>query len=150
MDEKAIKKLQQLLRSVELGVENYDRFVKDTSKPELKEKFEQFKKDYTNSSDQIAQKIKDLGGQPLKGSGMAGIMQDISYTARKMAGHTPIGILKSAHLGETINIESAQKVLYDGIEKDSYNLVENHMSQSRNHMHELQSLIRKYEIDPKD
>lgn len=150
MEEKAIRKLSQLLKSVEMGVENYDKFLNDVNDPVLKEKFKAFKDDYTNYSQQISNRIRELGGEPRKGSGIMGIMQEISYSARKMAGHTPMSILKSAHLNETINLEASQKILYEGIEKESYDIIENNMNKSRLHMQELQNLIREYEIKTED
>ncbi len=142
-----IKELNNMLRGCEVGVAGYERYARDVAEPHLKAKFESYKAECAESAKSLAEQIAKLGGEPRYGSGMAGVISGVAYAVRGADGHDSPELLRSAHYGETMSIEQAEKALKtEGLEGESKEILNRQHRASRARQEELIGLIRDYDL----
>ncbi|HWP79247.1 MAG TPA: DUF2383 domain-containing protein [Candidatus Acidoferrum sp.] len=142
-----IKELNALLRSCEIGVSGYDKYARDAAEPVLKGKFDHYKSEYAENAKSIAERITALGGSPKYGTGMAGIVSDVTYAVRGQDGREAPELLRTAHYGETKNIDATERVLSaPGLDEESRDVLRRQHRSARARQEELIDLIRDFDL----
>ena len=138
-----IKELNSLLRECEVGMSGYDKCFRDATNPTLRGKFESYKADYAENANAISQRITELGGNPKYGAGMACVISNVAYVLRGADGHNASELLRTAHYGETKNIDVMERVISNPqLDENSKELLRRQHSDARARQEELIDLIR--------
>lgn len=145
MNNKTINELNAVLKGEQMAIQAYERFINEMDGEDLKEKLKNIQMDHKRHSDELAQYIKNNGGQPQYGTGLGGIMAELKAAVEQIGKRTSYDILKEAYDGEDKGIAMAEEVVKGDLDKESSTLVNRILQEDHAHLKELAKLIGKYE-----
>lgn len=145
MDNTQVNELNALLKGEHMAIEAYERFIHDVEDGNLKKEFQEFQKDHKRHADDLAERIRQLGGHAELGTGLAGYIASTIITLENMRNNDAKYILKNAYDGEDKGIAKAEEIVKGDLDKKSRNLVNSILSEDHDHLRRMISLLEDIE-----
>ncbi|HYE08747.1 MAG TPA: DUF2383 domain-containing protein, partial [Patescibacteria group bacterium] len=99
MDRKVVKELNAYLKGEYMAIKAYENFVHRIKDPAMRLELQKIQKDHKQHAFKVSERIRSLGGIPVKGPGWMGTMSDIKNLIKRNSDDTKV-ILKDAGKGE--------------------------------------------------
>ncbi|QCX33548.1 DUF2383 domain-containing protein [Caloramator sp. E03] len=142
MNSKIIDELNTLLKGEYMGIDSYEKFIQKVQNKHVKHELQNIQKDHKNHAIKIAERIQDLGGEPVNGVGFIGKIAEVASNIKNINKKSDIEILKQAYDGEDFGIRMATEVVKGDLDGNSAVLVKEMLNEDRNHLDTLNNLIR--------
>lgn len=148
MDNKEnIDTLQELLKGEHMAIHIYDKTKNIQGDGQVMEMLGKFQQEHQKHAEQLSNRIKELGGQPNEGTGMAGMMAGVSSVINSIRG--PEELLKQVYDGEDKGIHSYEDRV-DDLDPVSQELVRTIMSEDHEHLKFFKARMEKEKVENKD
>lgn len=142
MKNKSIKELNTFLKGEHMGIDAYEKFINKVDDENIKNQLQDIQKDHRKHAEKIAERIQDLGGKAKNGVGLTGKIAEAASNIKNIGKKDDISILKQAYDGEDLGIKMATEVVKGDLDNDSAKLIRDILSEDRNHLDKLNSLIQ--------
>lgn len=142
MNEKqTITTLNKFLKGIYMGINGFNRFIAKLQPSPLKETFIVIRDDQIRHANIISERIKILGGEPVKDEGIVGKMTgSISFMFQSLSSEEKI--LKQAIKGENLyGIRMSEQLVKDQLDEQSLSLVKQILDEDRNHVDQLKKYL---------
>lgn len=126
-----IETLNELLKGEHMAIRVYNRTKGIQQDSQVAEKFTQFELDHQRHADQLTQRIIELEGKPEAGTGLAGVMADVTSVINTLRG--PEQLLEQIYDGEDKGIHAYEDRI-DEIDPLSQNMVRQIMKEDHEHL----------------
>ncbi len=130
-NQRQIEALNELLKGEYMARDIYDKTKGIQGDHQVKDLLAKFQEDHDRHIERLKQRILELGGEPIEGTGFAGTMANLSATYKAMLG--PEAILKQVYEGEKMGVHSYEDRL-DGLDETSQELVKEIMAEDHEHL----------------
>jgi len=145
MNETTIKELNTILKGEHMAVKSYEKFISDLKDEYVRDYFNEVSDDHKKHAQLIANRIKELGGDPAEGTGLAGIMTDMSSAIKNLTKRSTLDILKDAYNGEDRGIGKTEEIVKGDLDEKSAVLINKILSEDHDHLKKISDMISKYE-----
>lgn len=143
--QQAIRRLNAMLRSCEVGIEGYQKYAEVTDNLVLRDHFARYQRQQAHAVKQLAGRVTALGGDPRYGSGLDGVVARLGYTLRGVSGEDANELLRSAHYNETVILDTTERLLgEEGLDESTAQLLRNLHQEAKLRQRELAELLRMY------
>jgi len=146
VSEVAVKELNALLKGELMAVDAYERFIQEVEDEKVRQEFRNFQEDHMRHADELAARIRALGGKPDYSTGFAGFMAGLKAMMEGIGGMDDIDILKKAYDGEDKGIAKAEEIVRGDLDEGSKNLVNDILSTDHEHLKTMASMIAEFKI----
>lgn len=143
MNSKVINELNTLLKGEYMGIDSYEKFIQKVENRHVKDELQNIQKDHKNHAIRIAERIQDLGGEPVNGVGFVGKIAEVASNIKNINNKSDIETLKQAYDGEDFGIKMATEVVKGDLDANSAMLVKEILNEDRKHLDTLNNLIQK-------
>jgi len=126
-----IDTLNELLKGEHMAINIYGKTKGIQQDAQVAQMLSKFEQDHHRHAEQLAQRIKDLGGQPETGTGLAGVMADFSSVINSIRG--PEEFLTQIYNGEDKGIHAYEDRI-DEIDPASQEIVKQIMREDHEHL----------------
>lgn len=135
-----IQELNAVLEGNYMAIEAYENYIQKTEDQHMKEVLQQIQQEHKRHSMLIAERIQDLGGRPVEGTGLKGKMV---RWINQVKGRTqePDDILRDAIAGEKRGIELSRELVEGDLDEVSLNLIKDILQRDEQHIQQLQQLL---------
>ncbi len=140
MVKKVVEELNAYLRGEYMAIKSYEKFIERTKDPNVKREFLSIQQDHKKHAYKISERIRSLGGKPVKGAGYMGIMSDMKNLVKRNKDDTKF-ILKDAGRGEYRGIRMAEEIVKGDLDEQSKKLVNDLLNEDRGHVEKMRGLI---------
>lgn len=139
-DELVIQELNESLKGEYMGIHAFEHYIYHTKDPKIKEVLQKIQQDHKRHAAKLAERIQNLGG---KASEDNGIKASISEWMMKMKGFPTDTekIIEEVLKGQQMGIEASEKIVRDDLDPESRQVVENNLSEDREHIDLLNQLL---------
>lgn len=138
--EKQIDTLNELLKGEHMAIHIYDKTKGLQRDDQIAAMLTKFQHDHQRHAEQLTQRIKVLGGTPDAGTGLAGIMADVSAVIDTLKGNEDF--LTHIYNGEDKGIH-AYEDRFDEIDVTSKGIVKQIMEEDHEHLKWFKSRMEK-------
>lgn len=126
-----IDTLNELLKGEHMAIHIYDTTKGIQQDNQVSEMLTQFEQDHQRHAEQLTQRIKDLEGTPEAGTGLSGVMANITSVVNSLRG--PEHLLEQIYNGEDKGIHAYEDRI-DEIDTVSQNVVRQIMNEDHEHL----------------
>lgn len=126
-----IDTLNELLKGELMAINIYEKVKGIQQDEQVSDMFKKFEEDHQRHAEKLSQRIIELGGEPKEGTGLAGIMADISSIFKSLRG--PEEIMKQVYSGEDKGIHAYEDRI-DEIDPVSQEIVRGIMEEDHEHL----------------
>lgn len=144
--EKSIAELNAILKGECMAIHSYERFIENVEDEGVKAEFEKIVQDHERHADEVAGRIKALGGKPNRNTGLAGVMASMKMAVENIGTRETVDVLKDAYDGEDKGIAMAEEIVKGDLDGESAGLVNRILSEDHGHLRRIARIISKYEI----
>lgn len=134
-----IRALNEWLKGQYMGLHAYDHFIEKLKDESVKREFQRIHQDLQRQASDIADRIRQLGGEPVTSEGILGAVQ--SYIASWRIAPCSDEIIKKALEGEQLGIEMTEKTVRGELSASSLALARRILDEDRRHVETLQRLL---------
>lgn len=145
--EKNITELNAVLKGESMAIHSYERFMKNVKDESVKAEFEKIVQDHKRHADELSGRIRALGGEPNRSTGLAGVMASAKMAVENIVARETLDILKEGYDGEDKGIAMAEEVVKGDLDKESAELVNRILSEDHEHLRRMAEIISKHEKD---
>ena len=140
MDKKVVEELNAYLKGEYMAIKSYEKFIERTKDPDVKQELQNIQQDHKKHAFKISERIRNLGGKPVKGAGYIGIMSDMKNLVKRNKYDTEF-ILKDAGRGEYRGIQMAEEIVKGDLDEQSKKLVNDLLNEDRSHVEKMRDFI---------
>ena len=140
MDKKVINELNAYLKGEYMAIKAYDGFLERVIDTGAAEELRNIQDDHKQHARKVAERIRSLGGRPVKGPGLMGAMSDIKNMVKRNSDDTT-DIILDAGRGEYRGIQMAEEVVKGDLDAESMKLVKELLQEDRSHVGKLGDFI---------
>ena len=140
MNDNVIKELNAFLEGNYMAIHGYEKYIQHIKDPNIKNELQKIQQDHKTHAAKVAERIQNLGGMPVDGPGMKGMMSDIMNKLKGTSDDTQF-IIKDACQGEYKGIEMAEEIVKGDLDPDSKKMIELILDKDRSHVIMLDKLI---------
>ena len=141
------QRLQSLLRTSILGIESYNRLIRDVKAESIVRRFRAYGSDYAEFASEISNVMESHGITPTKSSGTVGAMAGMSYKMLGIDHSDTLRMLEAAYKGEMKSLEKTTKLYAESDNEEVKHLIAKNLAASKRRMEELMKLILSYEAE---
>jgi len=145
MDNTVIKELNTVLKGEHMAVESYDRFIHAVENDKVKEEFRKILEDHKRHASLLEERIKELGGEPEKDLGFAGIMANAKMAMKTMGNKETIDLVKQAYDGEDKGVAMVEEIIKGDLDDESAKLMKDILSNEHEHLVQMNHIITQLE-----
>lgn len=145
MKKDVVNELNALYKGEQMAIEAYNTFINDINESDIKETFEDIRKDHEKHAKKLEGRINSIGGDAEHGTGLGGMMFKAKNSVTNVLGKGTVDILKEAYHGEDKGIKMAEEVAKGDLDSESMDMVKAILSADRTHLTQMRDLISKYE-----
>ena len=138
-------KLQSLLRTSILGIESYNRLIRDVKAEAITLKFRSYGKDYEEFASELSNVMESNGAMPTKSSGIVGAMAKTSYDVMGIGGKGTLRMLEAAYKGEMRSLEKSTRLYATANDELVKKTIAKNIAASKRRSEELMKLILSYD-----
>lgn len=140
MNKDVVKELNAFLKGQYMGIHAYEHYIQSTKDPLIKKELQEIQQDHKNHAMKVAERIQNLGGEPVTDEGIVGSVQNAM--SRLATPYTTEGMLQNALKGEEhYGIELSEEMVKGDLDEESRMLVEEIIDRDRQHLEKLDSLL---------
>ena len=136
------KELQALLKGEHMAIDGYEKYIQSIQDQSVKIELQKIQQDHKMHAISLAERIQNLGGKPADGVGIVGRVAGVVSSIKDIGRTNTVGVLKQAYKGEDTGIKMADEIVKGDLDNDSRNLVNNMLNDDRNHLGQLDTLIK--------
>ena len=140
MDRKVVNELNAYLKGEYMAIKAYDSFIHRIKDPTMRLELQKIQRDHKQHASKVSDRIRSLGGIPVKGAGLMGTMADMKNLAKRNSDDTKF-ILKDAGNGEYRGIQMAEEVVKGDLDAESMKLIKGLLEEDRSHVGRLSGFI---------
>lgn len=140
MENKVIQELNAVLEGHYMAVHGYEKYIQHAKDPEVKSELQEIQKDHKENAAKLAERIQNLGGVPVEGAGIKGVMADMMEKFKRSSDDLRF-ILKDAQESEEKGIKMTEEVVRGDLDDESRKLMEDILDKDRKHVDRLNKLI---------
>ncbi len=140
MDKKVVKELNAYLKGEYMAIKSYEDFIEKVKDQSIKEELRSIQQDHKKHAAKVTERIMSLGGKPVKGPGLMGVMSDMKNLLKRNSNDTEF-ILKDAGSGEYRGIQMAEEVVKGDLDAESRKLIEDLLREDRGHVNRISNFI---------
>lgn len=140
MDRKVVKELNAYLKGEYMAIKAYDGFMERTKDVDMKKKLQSIQGDHKQHAAKVSQRIIGLGGRPVKGPGIMGIMSDLKNLVKRNSDKT-WDILEDAGKGEYRGVQMAEEIVKGDLDAESLSMIKDILEEDRGHVGKLGGFI---------
>ncbi|MFS0782544.1 DUF2383 domain-containing protein [Bacillus sp. 1P06AnD] len=142
MEQTDVKKLNQFLKGIYMGVHAYEHFIGKCDDAAIKKVLQKIQQEHKFSGIRIAERIQNLGGTPVSDEGFTGSIAD--FIGKWTSPDKTKEILEKALLSErTYAVEKAGKTIKGEISKDNKKLIDDILERNASHVTLLSEMLQK-------
>jgi bacterioferritin (cytochrome b1) len=146
MESDVINVLNDLLKSEEMSVSVYDRYIQSVDDRIVKDEFLRIKQNHNTHASELADRVNALGGKPQHNTGFAGFIANARLAINEVKNKNPIDTLKKAYDGEDRGVITAETVLNVDMDEESKKLVNKVLSDGHAHLSKMAHLMSHHEV----
>lgn len=139
VEKEEIRALNEWLKGQYMGLHAYDHFIEKLKDESVKREFQRIHQELEQQAGEIADRIRQLGGEPVTSEGILGAVQ--SYIASWRIAPRSDEIIKKALEGEQLGIEMTEKTVCGDLSASSLALARRILDEDRRHVETLQRLL---------
>jgi bacterioferritin len=140
MDRKVVKELNAYLKGEYMAIKAYESFIHRIKDPSMRLELQKIQRDHKQHAVKVSNRIRNLGGIPVKGAGLMGTMSDMKNLVKRNSDDTMF-ILKDAGAGEYRGIQMAEEVVKGDLDAESLKLIKSLLEEDRGHVGRLSGFI---------
>ena len=156
-DRAAIDELNGILKNEYMTVGYYDRYIGQAGQGSVSNMLQEIRLDHKRHAAGLSRRILELGGEPVKGTGLTGLAASVRGSASEIKGRDGLELLSSAYDGEDKGIAKTEMIAGDGwneensrnpgngLDRESLKLVEEILAQDHEHLKALARMMGKME-----
>lgn len=138
-----LQQLNTILKGEIMAINSYEEFIKQVDNIDVKQDFINFKNDHKRHADLMEERIKSLGGHPVKGTGTAGIMAGAKFAVENLKKRSVHDIVKNAYDGEDKGIAAVAKIK-ETLDDENKKVVEEMLSTDHDHLKKMKDIINNH------
>jgi len=142
-----IDELNRFLRGRYMGLHQYEQLILRTKDPELKEMLQKFQHHAKLGATKVANRIRELGGEPVDG---AGILGEIRLWWQKLQDKSDniVDILHDAYVGENrYGIHMSHEMVSGDIDETSAKLIDEILEEDQMRVDQIKQRLRLVGVD---
>lgn len=141
-----LTELNAVLKGEEMAVESYEKIMKNIEDSYIISELHTIQQDHQSHVDVLTKKIRDLGGDPEKSTGITGLMATTMLSVEsRINRNDTVKLLKKVYDGEDKGIAAVEEIIKGDLDQDSMSLVKQILSTDHDHLRTLSNIIAKYE-----
>jgi len=143
MNKTTIKELNTLLKGEFMAVDGYGKYIQKLKGEDsnIVQEFQDIQSDHRKHIEKISQRVQDLGGKPVKNTGMMGKMAEMYSSMKNMRKDKIEEVTKLAYEGENKGIKMAKEISKGDLDSGSATLINEILSQDQKHLNTLKGYI---------
>ena len=138
-----IDELNRFLRGRYMGIHQYEQLIRHANDPQLQQLLQTFQAHAKMGTQQVAERIEQLGGKPADG---VGVMGEIREWMQKLKGYPERSedILHDALVGENkYGIHFSHRMVAGELDEESAKLIDTILEEDQKRADQLQRLLEK-------
>lgn len=140
MEDTAVKELNAFLKGRYMGIHAYEHLIHNEPDPAVRRELQRIQQNHKADAARVAERIQNLGGVPVEGTGLVGNMAELMSSVRGFPNTTP-EILESALKGEDdYGIRLSEEIVRGDLDPESLQMVEEVIDHGRQHVDTLKRL----------
>lgn len=139
MANEVVKELNEFLKGQYMGIHSYEHYIQKLEDPQIKIVFRDIQQGHKLHALKVAERIQNLGGEPVDDEGIIGSMQ--GFFSQLNLPDTTEGLIKGAIKGETLGIEMSEKIVRGDLDDESRILIEEILDHDRQHTTLLKNFL---------
>jgi bacterioferritin len=140
MDKKVINELNAYLKGEYMAIKSYENYIGRIKDQFVKKEFREIQSDHKRHASRVSQRITELGGRPVKGPGLMGVMSSLKNLVKRNGNDTEF-IIRDAGNGEYRGIRTAEEVVKGDLDADSLKLIKDILEEDRSHVGKLSNYL---------
>ncbi len=140
LNKDVIKELNNFLQGQYMGIHEYERLIKHTNDPEVKEELQKIQQEHKLHAIMVAERIQNLGGSAVDDVGIKGAMVETMNWVKGTSNQVQ-HIIDEAVRGESMGIRSSEELVKGDLDEDSRKLIEDILDTDRGHIEHLNNLL---------
>ncbi|HEX3028884.1 MAG TPA: DUF2383 domain-containing protein [Clostridia bacterium] len=142
MESSVVNELNTVLKGEQMAVDAYDRFIEDVDSDAVKDELKRIQRKHSEHADEIAARIRAIGGKPDYNTGFAGFMASAKAAMQGMTVNVgTIDILKQAYDGEDKGIAMAREIVKGDLDSESAGIIDRVLTADTELMRSVVNLI---------
>ncbi len=141
MDKSTIKELNTVLKGEQMAAESYELFIPNVDDKRIKNQFEIIKKNHKENAEILADRIRSLGNEPDKETGMPGMFSKMKLELQ-INGKDSDDVLKRAYFGEDKGIKMAEEIVKGDLDSESESIVKDVLEKDRHHLEMMMDIMQ--------
>ena len=139
MQNETIQELNEFLKGQYMGIHSYEKYIQKLEDAEIKKQFQEIQKGHKEHAMKVAERIQNLGGEPVDDEGVVGSIQ--GFLNQLNLPDTTEGLIKGAIKGETLGIEMSERIVRGDLDEESLELIKEILDHDRQHTDLLKRLL---------
>jgi len=135
-----VKELNAYLKGEYMAIKSYEKFIERIKETGVKQELQNIQQDHEKHAFKISERIRNLGGKPVKDAGYMGIMFDMKNLMKRNKDDTEF-ILEDAGRGEYRGIRMAEEIVKGDLDEQSKKLVNDLLNEDRSHVEKMRNLM---------
>lgn len=129
-----VNELNAVLKGEYMAIHAYEQFLQQVDDPRIRESLQKISEDHRVHTEQISERIRALGGEPVDGHGLMG---EVMLKMKGLEDKDVISVLKDAFAGELQGIEKSAEIVKGDLDSESMALIRDILKEDRAHLHAL-------------
>lgn len=139
----SIKELNAFLKGRYMGIHQLENLIQNASDPAIKQEMQNLQKTHKNQAMRIAERIQDLGGKPVDGTGIGGTFQEMMSKIKGFPEDSE-GMIELAKKAEDFyGIEVSEEIVKGDLDPESQMLIKQILDEDRMAVERLRKLLNK-------
>lgn len=139
MNNKIVKELNNFLKGNYMAIHAYEKYIHHVEDEKLKKIFQEIQQNHKVHASMIAERIQNLGGVPVDGTGLMGNVVQF-MTNIKSTDQNDSSIIKDALVGEYRGIKKSKELLDGDLDPESLKIVKHILENDERHIDLLNKL----------
>jgi bacterioferritin len=141
MNNRYINDLNTILESEYMAINSFNALIEHANNSTSKSELQKIQQTHKQHASQIFNEIKNLGGAPSDSIGIEGVVTETISNIKHIGTTDNTSYLKEALEGETMGIESVNKLLSFDLSSTSTGLLNTIVTEYKNNINSLNNLI---------
>ncbi|RSK27346.1 DUF2383 domain-containing protein [Bacillus sp. HMF5848] len=141
--ENTVKELNEFLKGHYMAIHGYESLIQHIDNDEVKNAFQSIQQNHKEHASKVAERIQDIGGEPLDGVGVVGSIVE-TFNNFKDAKMTDEDLINKACEAEDRGIAMSEEVVRGDLDNESLQLIKSILTEDRLHVSELHKLKERH------
>lgn len=142
-NETTIKELNAFLKGRYMGIHQYENYLQRLKDPQLKAEFQKMQQQLKKHAELTAERIQNLGGQPVDSPGFTGTIQEWMSEVKGFPETDKALVKTMLKAEEKYAVELSEEIVKGDLDPKSTAMVEQFINEDRLHVRLLESFLGK-------